>query len=80
MSLRPATEADLDALATLEQDLFGDDAWSRGSVAAEVSAGRVLVADAGLVAGRLDAEHQRLVRHGGHCVNRSITTAADPSR
>ena len=45
MSLRPATEADLDALATLEQDLFGDDAWSRGSVAAEVSAGRVLVAD-----------------------------------
>jgi ribosomal-protein-alanine N-acetyltransferase len=45
VNLRPATEADLDALATLEQDLFGDDAWSRGSVAAEVSAGRVLVAD-----------------------------------
>ena len=51
MSLRPATEADLDALATLEQDLFGDDAWSRGSVAAEVSAGRVLVADADGLAG-----------------------------
>ena len=45
MSLRPATAADLDALATLEQDLFGDDAWSRASVAAEVVAGRVLVAD-----------------------------------
>ena len=45
MNLRPATEADLHALATLEQDLFGHDAWSRGSVAAEVSAGRVLVAD-----------------------------------
>ena len=51
MNLRPATEADLDALATLEQDLFGDDAWSRGSVAAEVSAGRVLVADADGLAG-----------------------------
>jgi ribosomal-protein-alanine N-acetyltransferase len=51
VSLRPATEADLDALATLEQDLFGDDAWSRGSVAAEVSAGRVLVADADGLAG-----------------------------
>jgi len=34
VSLRPATEADLDALATLEQDLFGHDAWSRTSVAA----------------------------------------------
>jgi ribosomal-protein-alanine N-acetyltransferase len=51
VNLRPATEADLDALATLEQDLFGDDAWSRGSVAAEVSAGRVLVADADGLAG-----------------------------
>ena len=51
MSLRPATEADLDALAALEQDLFGDDAWSRGSVAAEVAAGRVLVAEDDGVAG-----------------------------
>jgi ribosomal-protein-alanine N-acetyltransferase len=51
VNLRRATEADLDALATLEQDLFGDDAWSRGSVAAEVSAGRVLVADADGLAG-----------------------------
>ena len=43
--IRPATATDVDALAALETDLFGADAWSRGSVAAEVAAARVLVAD-----------------------------------
>ncbi len=45
MSLRPATAADVDALAALEADLFGADAWTPASVGAEVTAGRVLVAD-----------------------------------
>jgi [ribosomal protein S18]-alanine N-acetyltransferase len=50
VNVRPATAADVDALAALEADLFGADAWSRASVGAEVAAGRVLVADdAGLV-------------------------------
>ena len=45
MNVRPATAADVDPLAALEADLFGADAWSRATVAAEVAAGRVLVAD-----------------------------------
>ena len=45
MSLRTATAADVDALAALEADLFGADAWTPASVGAEVTAGRVLVAD-----------------------------------
>ena len=45
MNVRPATAADVDALAALEADLFGADAWSPASVGAEVTAGRVLVAD-----------------------------------
>ena len=45
MSLRPATAADVDALAALEADLFDADAWTPASVEAEVTAGRVLVAD-----------------------------------
>ena len=51
MSIRPATAADVDALAALEADLFGADAWSRASVGAEVAAGRVLVADDEGIAG-----------------------------
>ena len=51
MNVRPATAADVDALAGLESDLFGADAWSRASVGAEVTAGRVLVADDGGIAG-----------------------------
>jgi ribosomal protein S18 acetylase RimI-like enzyme len=51
VSVRPATAADVDALAALERDLFGADAWSRAAVAAEVGAARVLVADDGEVAG-----------------------------
>jgi ribosomal-protein-alanine N-acetyltransferase len=45
VNVRPATAADVDALAVLEADLFGVDAWSLASVGAEVAAGRVLVAD-----------------------------------
>ena len=51
MNVRPATAADVDALAGLESDLFGSDAWSRASVGAEVAAGRVLVADDEGIAG-----------------------------
>jgi len=51
VSIRPATAADVDALAALEADLFGADAWSRASVGAEVAAGRVLVADDEGIAG-----------------------------
>ena len=51
MNVRPATAADVDALAALEADLFGADAWSRASVGAEVAAGRVLVADDEGIAG-----------------------------
>jgi len=51
VSLRPATAADVDALAALEADLFGADAWSPASVGAEVTAGRVLVADDDGIAG-----------------------------
>jgi [ribosomal protein S18]-alanine N-acetyltransferase len=51
VNVRPATAADLDALAALEADLFGADAWSGASVAAEVAAGRVLVADDEDIAG-----------------------------
>ena len=49
--IRPATSADVDALAALEADLFGADAWSPASVGAEVTAGRVLVADDDGIAG-----------------------------
>ena len=51
MNVRPATAADVDALAALEADLFGADAWSPASVGAEVTAGRVLVADEEGIAG-----------------------------
>lgn len=37
MILRPASGADAAAVATLEQSLFGDDAWSVPSVVAELS-------------------------------------------
>ena len=57
MNVRPAKAADLDAVATLEEALFGDDAWSHASVAAEVSAGRVLVADDDGVAGYVVTLH-----------------------
>jgi ribosomal-protein-alanine N-acetyltransferase len=49
--VRPATADDVDALAALEAALFGADAWSRISVGAEVTAGRVLVAEDDAVAG-----------------------------
>jgi len=51
VNIRPATAADVDALAALEADLFGADAWSPASVGAEVTAGRVLVADEEGIAG-----------------------------
>jgi ribosomal-protein-alanine N-acetyltransferase len=51
VNLRPATAADIEALAALEADLFGGDAWSPASVGAEVAAGRVLVADDEGIAG-----------------------------
>ena len=51
MNVRPATAADVDALAALEADLFGPDAWSHASVGAEVAAGRVLVAEDEGIAG-----------------------------
>jgi len=57
VKIRPATAADLDAVATLDEALFGDDAWSHASVAAEVSAGRVLVADDDGVAGYVVTLH-----------------------
>jgi ribosomal protein S18 acetylase RimI-like enzyme len=57
VNVRPATAADLAAVATLEEALFGDDAWSRAAVAAEVSAGRALVADDDGVAGYVVTLH-----------------------
>ena len=57
MNVRPATTADVDALAALEADLFGADAWSPASVGAEVAAGRVLVADDDGVAGYVVTLH-----------------------
>jgi [ribosomal protein S18]-alanine N-acetyltransferase len=51
VNVRPATAADVDALAALEADLFGPDAWSHASVGAEVAAGRVLVAEDEGIAG-----------------------------
>jgi [ribosomal protein S18]-alanine N-acetyltransferase len=49
---RPATSADVAGLAELEQELFGADAWSPGSVREEVEARRVVVAeDQGRVVG-----------------------------
>jgi len=48
VTVRPAHEGDVPALAALEESLFGADAWSAASVGADVEAGRVLVAqDAG---------------------------------
>ena len=44
MTLRPGEEGDVDALAALEQELFGVDAWSVGSVRDELLAGTVVVA------------------------------------
>jgi ribosomal-protein-alanine N-acetyltransferase len=44
VNLRPALEADVVAVADLEAELFGVDAWSAASVAEEVLAGRVVVA------------------------------------
>lgn len=35
--VRPATEADVDAVAALESAIFGDDAWSRDSVLHELT-------------------------------------------
>jgi ribosomal-protein-alanine N-acetyltransferase len=35
--VRPATEADVDAVAELEQAIFGDEAWSRDSVLHELT-------------------------------------------
>jgi [ribosomal protein S18]-alanine N-acetyltransferase len=64
-SFRPATDADVDAVAALEADIFGADAWSPASVREEVTAasrqcfvavedgeirGYVVVRDAGDVA------------------------------
>jgi [ribosomal protein S18]-alanine N-acetyltransferase len=64
-SIRPATDADVDAVAALEVEIFGTDAWSPASVRAEVAAasrqcfvavddgeirGYVVVRDAGDVA------------------------------
>jgi ribosomal-protein-alanine N-acetyltransferase len=45
--IRPAGAADADALAALERDAFGPDAWSEGQVDAELSGPtrRVLVAE-----------------------------------
>jgi len=51
VNVRPATTADVDALAALEADLFGADAWTPASVGAEVTAGRVLVAEEEGIAG-----------------------------
>lgn len=54
-TVRRATADDLDAVMTLERDTFPDDAWSRESMAAEISSphGYYLVAEhpAGEVAG-----------------------------
>jgi ribosomal-protein-alanine N-acetyltransferase len=53
--VRPATEADIDAVAALETALFGDDAWSRDSVLHELThplrQAYVAVDDAGEVCG-----------------------------
>jgi len=64
-SIRPATAADVDAVAAMEAEIFGADAWSPASVRAEVTAasrqcfvavedgevrGYVVVRDAGEVA------------------------------
>ena len=64
-SIRPATDADVDAVAALEADIFGVDAWSPASVREEMAAasrqcfvaveageiyGYVVVRDAGDVA------------------------------
>ena len=37
LRVRPATEADVDAVAALESAIFGDDAWSRDSVLHELT-------------------------------------------
>jgi [ribosomal protein S18]-alanine N-acetyltransferase len=37
-SIRPATDADVDAVAALEAEIFGVDAWSSTSVGEEVAA------------------------------------------
>jgi ribosomal protein S18 acetylase RimI-like enzyme len=44
VTLRPGEEGDVDALAALERELFGVDAWSVESVRDELLAGRVAVA------------------------------------
>ena len=47
--IRPATAADVDAIAGLERENLGDDAWSRGlveeGVAGELPTVRYLVAE-----------------------------------
>lgn len=43
--IRDATAADVAALARLEADLFGADAWSEATVAGEVGRGRVRLAE-----------------------------------
>jgi ribosomal protein S18 acetylase RimI-like enzyme len=40
MSIRPATPDDVDAVVSLEQQLFGTDAWSRPSVVEELTGPR----------------------------------------
>lgn len=49
MNIRPATADDVDAVTSLEQELFGADAWSRSSVVEELTGPRrhAVVAGAG---------------------------------
>jgi [ribosomal protein S18]-alanine N-acetyltransferase len=51
-SIRPATDADVDAVAALEAEIFGADAWSPASVREELTAASrqcfVVVGDGGI--------------------------------
>jgi [ribosomal protein S18]-alanine N-acetyltransferase len=79
-SIRPATDADVDAVAALEADLFGADAWSPASVREEVTGssrqcfvavedgqvcGYVVVRDAGDVADLQRVAVTRAMRRRG---------------
>jgi ribosomal-protein-alanine N-acetyltransferase len=88
--LRPLTPADVDALDTMEQDLFGVAAWSRASLAEEiVGPGRfyvgatrldddVLIGYAGLWFDGEDSQVMTVAVAGGfqgHGVGRRLMTA-----
>jgi ribosomal-protein-alanine acetyltransferase len=66
VSLRTATDGDLDAIMALEEASFPTDAWSRGAMSAEIASphGRYLV----------DVEDDRVVGYGGV---RAVHGAAD---